>query len=49
MAIRKVLLTTVIFNALVITHYFVSISMVIWSEHFFAMGMSIVPMTGEVC
>ncbi len=45
MAVRKVLLTTDIFNAPVITHYFVSTNLVIWSKLFFAMEMFIVPMT----
>ena len=36
------------FAITLIIHYSASISMVTWSEHFFAMGMSIAPMTGEV-
>ena len=47
MAIKKVLLTTDIFNALVIIHYSVSTNLAIWSELFFAMEMFIVLMTGR--
>jgi len=48
MAIRRALLTMDIFNAPVTTHYFVSISLVIWSKLLFAMETFIVPMTGRV-